>query len=117
MCIRDRSTKDLARPGPARVAASDENARQLETALRTNRHIKVREFSQMLSISMGTVPVSYTHLDVYKRQHTHTHTHTHTHMHKLLYKLIYIQYSAQHAFSKRLVEIFPYTRRQSAMCV
>ena len=22
------------------------------------------------------VPVSYTHLDVYKRQHTHTHTHT-----------------------------------------
>ena len=21
-------------------------------------------------------PVSYTHLDVYKRQHTHTHTHT-----------------------------------------
>ena len=22
--------------------------------------------------------VSYTHLDVYKRQHTHTHTHTHT---------------------------------------
>ena len=23
--------------------------------------------------------VSYTHLDVYKRQHTHTHTHTHTH--------------------------------------
>ena len=31
------------------------------------------------------VPVSYTHLDVYKRQHTHTrtharaHTHTHTH--------------------------------------
>ena len=22
-------------------------------------------------------PVSYTHLDVYKRQHTHTHTHTH----------------------------------------
>ena len=24
--------------------------------------------------------VSYTHLDVYKRQHTHTHTHTHTHI-------------------------------------
>ena len=27
---------------------------------------------------IGMQPVSYTHLDVYKRQHTHTHTHTHT---------------------------------------
>ena len=26
-------------------------------------------------------PVSYTHLDVYKRQHTYTYTHTHTHTH------------------------------------
>ena len=25
-----------------------------------------------------TIAVSYTHLDVYKRQHTHTHTHTHS---------------------------------------
>ena len=49
------STKDLARPGPARVAASDENVRQLETFLRANRRIKVRELSQMLNISMGTV--------------------------------------------------------------
>ena len=39
---------------PARVAASDENVRQLETALRANRHIKVRELCQILSISMGT---------------------------------------------------------------
>ena len=27
---------------------------------------------------VSLLPVSYTHLDVYKRQHTHTHTHTHT---------------------------------------
>ena len=26
---------------------------------------------------LSTIAVSYTHLDVYKRQHTHTHTHTH----------------------------------------
>ena len=46
----------MARPGPACDAASDENVRQLETtALPANRHIKVRELSQMLSISMGTV--------------------------------------------------------------
>ena len=56
------STKDLARPGPAR--ASDENVRQRETGLRANRFIRVKELSQMLSISA----VSYTHLDVYKRQ-------------------------------------------------
>ena len=32
----------------------------------------------MLVKSLGDcVAVSYTHLDVYKRQHTHTHTHTH----------------------------------------
>ena len=69
---RRESTKDLARPGPARVTASNENVRQLETALRANRPIKITELSQMLSISVGTVPVSYTHLDVYKRQ-TKTH--------------------------------------------
>ena len=32
-----------------------------------------------------TIPVSYTHLDVYKRQHTHTHTHTHTPFLQALY--------------------------------
>ena len=48
MCIRDS-------PGPARVAASDENLRQLETTLRANRRIIIRELSQMLSISVGTV--------------------------------------------------------------
>lgn len=31
------------------------NLRQLETALRANRHIKVRELSQMLGINAGTV--------------------------------------------------------------
>ena len=31
--------------------------------------------------------VSYTHLDVYKRQHTHTHTHTHTQFGKLLFRV------------------------------
>ena len=39
------STKDLVRPRPACVAASYENVRQLETALRANRRIKVRELS------------------------------------------------------------------------
>ena len=51
----DKSTKDLSHLGPARIAASDENVRQLETALRANRCIKVRELSQMLSISVRTV--------------------------------------------------------------
>ena len=38
------STKDLARSGPARVAASDENVRQLEITLRANRRIKLENF-------------------------------------------------------------------------
>ncbi|KAF7272417.1 hypothetical protein GWI33_014804 [Rhynchophorus ferrugineus] len=49
------STKDLARPGPARAATSEENVRQLELTLRTNRRVKVRELAQMLGISIGTV--------------------------------------------------------------
>ena len=30
------------------------------------------------AVTTTILAVSYTHLDVYKRQHTHTHTHTHT---------------------------------------
>ena len=37
----------------------------------------VGKFVSVLSVLLLTSrPVSYTHLDVYKRQHTHTHTHT-----------------------------------------
>ena len=45
------------------------------------------------------MPVSYTHLDVYKRQHTHTHTraraytHTHTHTPAHTHKLSYYPYA------------------------
>ena len=31
-------------------------------------------------VEYSVMTVSYTHLDVYKRQHTHTHTHTHMEM-------------------------------------
>ena len=37
-------TKYLARPGPARVAASHENVRQLESTLRANRVSKLQNF-------------------------------------------------------------------------
>ena len=33
------------------------------------------------SNSIVSIPVSYTHLDVYKRQHTHTRTRARTHTH------------------------------------
>lgn len=45
----------MARPGSVRVAVLNENARQLETALRANRRIKVKELSRLLNISVGIV--------------------------------------------------------------
>lgn len=47
--------KDSVSSGTACVAGSDENARQLEPVSGTNRSIKVRECSQMMSISPETV--------------------------------------------------------------
>ena len=43
-----------------------ENVRQVETALRANRRIKVRELSQMLSISVGIVHSIIHSLGCYK---------------------------------------------------
>ena len=41
--------------------------------------------SSIISCLYNVVTVSYTHLDVYKRQHTHTHTYIHTHVYIWIY--------------------------------
>ena len=43
-----------------------------------NVHFNIKVWTKLPNFAPDLIAVSYTHLDVYKRQHTHTHTHTHT---------------------------------------
>ena len=65
MCIRDSSN---LRRGKARDQISSRET-LIKTKCPTRDEAVYNNFRSLQS-------VSYTHLDVYKRQHTHTHTHT-----------------------------------------
>ena len=56
----------------------------------------------------GQWPVSYTHLDVYKRQHTHTHTHTC--MHALSFHWYHNVHSISHSNKSWFTAVYGQTK-------
>ena len=77
MCIRDRPVAVRWMMGGNSKAPDWGSAENISLAFLTlaivivlniTRNATIRRLSILLAIVLGTVPVSYTHLDVYKRQ-------------------------------------------------
>ena len=70
MCIRDRFTGDLNEDQLRTMGYADDQIKSIMEMGKTanDAATKVKTFTQLFDTLKEAAPVSYTHLDVYKRQ-------------------------------------------------